>query len=288
MNLKVILLFLLAQSTLAQTLMVTHKGAWKDHLYPQNSIQALSRAVDNGFKGIEFDLYMSKDDQFILAHSNKLKRISTCDGTISRMKASQLKKCIVNKNTLLPLTQVLLKRIQKPKPLSTLTQVRDQLFSDQRVEIIWIDLKTTGPRTVKSLSEFMESIKDKRIKEKIVINSTSSALLQQLRKEIPDIRYSLEGNWGTEPLTDDSTYIDGIGKTHDMVSLNVGLYLGHEPLWKLPRRSKRFWNLLDQYIQKTKELGIKTIGWTVNKDKKIERLIDMDIDYLLTDKLYPR
>jgi glycerophosphoryl diester phosphodiesterase len=115
----------------------------------------------------------------------------------------------------------------------------------------------------------------------------SYSLLRQLRKEIPGIRYSLEGKWGTEPLTDYATYIEGIGKTHDLVSLNVGLYLGHEPLWKIPRRSKRFWNYLDKYIDKTKAAQIKTIGWTVNKEKKIERLIDRDLDYLLTDKLYP-
>ena len=54
-----------------------------------------------------------------------------------------------------------------------------------------------------------------------------------MRVAIPQVKYSLEGKWGSEPLTDYEKYLDGVGITHDYVSLNVGIYLGHEPVYKL-------------------------------------------------------
>jgi hypothetical protein len=63
--------------------------------------------------------------------------------------------------------------------------------------------------------------------------------------------------------------------------------MGHEPLWKLICRGKRFWRYLDAYLTEAKSRGVKTVGWTVNRTKKIKRLQNMDIEFLLTDQMYP-
>jgi len=40
----------------AQTTITSHKGIWSDHVYPQNTLKALSLAVEKGFRAVEFDV----------------------------------------------------------------------------------------------------------------------------------------------------------------------------------------------------------------------------------------
>lgn len=163
----------------------------------------------------------------------------------------------------------------------------DKLFSDDRLDFIWIDMKEQTLEVIPLLKNLVKRIGDKKVLDKILVNNGSEKLLARLKVEIPEFKYSLEGKWGSEPLTDYVKYIDGVGKTHDMVSLNVGIYMGHEALWKVICRNRRFWNYLDNFLNEASSKGITTIGWTVNNVKKIKRLKSMNIPFLLTDKMYP-
>ena len=287
MPLFTIFFFVFSSSLFASTLMVSHKGAWKDHLYPQNTLAALKKAVNNGFKGVEFDIFKTKDGKFILAHDDDITEVSTCKGKISEMTLPLLKNCQVTKNTLLPITQILLKKVVDPQPFTALNEVVDSLFFDDRIEFIWIDMKEQNEAVIPVLKELVAKIADKKVLDKIVINNGSAELLAKLKVEIPEFKYSLEGKWGSEPLVDYTKYLDGIGTTHDMVSLNVGIYMGHEPLYKLIRRKKRFWNYFEKYLTEAQSRGVTTVGWTVNNKKKIERIKKMGIEYLLTDQIHP-
>lgn len=282
-----LLIFFSLNTALAQTQLVSHKGAWKNHVYPQNSLIGLKTAVDNGFKGIEFDIFRTKDNKFVLGHDNDITKVTTCTGKISDLNESDLKKCKVIKNTLLPITQILLKKVKKPQAITTLDEVVDLLFFDERLEFIWLDMKDQSEEVVPMLKALVLKLSDKKIFDKIVINNGSAELLARLKVEVPQFKYSLEGKWGSEPLTDYKKYIDGIGITHDYISLNVGIYLGHEPMYKILCRKKRFWKYLNAYLQETKMKSIPTIGWTVNRTNKIKKLREMDLEFLLTDRMNP-
>lgn len=275
------------QLAFAQTQLVSHKGAWKDHLYPQNSLIALERAVEHGFTGIEFDVFKTKDNKFVLAHDDDITKVSSCSGTISNMTEAETKECNIIKNTLLPIGQFPLKKVKEPQPLTTLDDVVNKLFFDDRVQFIWVDMKDQSLEVIPVLRKLVDQLGDKSIFDKVIINNASVELLARLKVEVPEFKYSLEGKWGSEPLTDYETYLEGAGSTHDMVSLNVGIYMGHEPLWKLICRSRRFWNYLDNFLAEADAKGVTTIGWTVNRIKKIKRLQSMNIPYLLTDQMYP-
>ena len=135
------------------------------------------------------------------------------------------------------------------------------------------------------LRKLSNQISDNKVLKKIVVNNGSVALLRRLKIEFPQFKYSLEGKWGSEPLTDSKKYIDGIGITHDYISLNVGTYMGHEPLYKLICRRKRFLRYLNSFLQLAQSKSIPVIGWTVNSFKKIKKIQSLEIDYLLTDRV---
>ena len=280
-----ILLLFVLNTAFSQTLIVSHKGIWKDHLVPQNSMSSLKKALDNGFKGIEFDVFKTKDNEFVLAHDDDISKVTTCSGKISNMTLAEARKCLIIKNTTLPITQLLLKNVKNPEPIVSLIDIVNALFFDDRVNFIWIDMKDQSLDVIPVLRKLSNQISDNKVLNKIVINNLSVELLKRLKIELPQFKYSLEGKWGSEPLTDYKKYIDGIGITHDYISLNVGIYMGHEPLYKLICRRKRFWRYLNSFFQLAKSKAIPVIGWTVNSRKKIQKLKNMEIDFLLTDRI---
>lgn len=285
MKIQIILCLILVNSAFAKTLMVSHKGIWKDNSVPQNSLSSLKKAVTNGFEGIEFDVLKTKDNEFVLAHDDNISKLSTCKNQISNMTLLETSKCIITKNTSLPITQLLLKRVKNPEPIVSLNDIVKATFFDDRLKFIWIDMKNTSFEVLPILKRLSLSITDKKVLNKIVINNTSVALLKKLKVELPEFKYSLEGKWGSEPLTDYKKYIDGIGITHDYISLNVGIYLGHEPLYKFINRRKRFWRYLNLLLDTARNKSIPILGWTVNSRKKIKRLKLMEIEFLLTDRM---
>ena len=279
------IIFLLLNFPTFATIMVSHKGIWKDHIYPQNSMAAINQAFANGFNGIEFDVQMTSRGRVVLAHDDKLNGVSNCKGRISELSWLEIKNCVITKNTLLPLTQILTKRVEQPQKLSLLVDVLAQIgLKHNEVELIWIDFKPTSITKAQSLAskllEYPHGL------DKIVVNSTSVEVLSIIKSVFPNMRTSLEGKWGSEPLKDYRKYFDGLGVTHDVISLNVGFYLGHEKYWPIGRR-RRFWKKYKKFQEEAYIRDAMYIGWTVNKKKKISKLRDSGIPYLLTDRINP-
>lgn len=47
---------------------IAHRGAWKSHQYPENSIASLKEAISQNYAGSEFDIRMTMDDSLIINH----------------------------------------------------------------------------------------------------------------------------------------------------------------------------------------------------------------------------
>jgi glycerophosphoryl diester phosphodiesterase len=109
---RILLLALFLNTAIAETIITAHKGVWKDHIYPQNTFAALEEAVNRGYLAVEFDVKLTKDKQLVLAHDDALKKVSDCTGNISEKTLFELENCTVDKNTLLPITQILVKKVR--------------------------------------------------------------------------------------------------------------------------------------------------------------------------------
>lgn len=280
-------LILLSFSTLAKTTFVSHKGIWKNHVLPQNTLAALTAAVEQGYTALEFDIQLSKDDNFVLAHDDKLKRVTDCKGKISNSELEKLLTCNVDKNTTLPLTQLIVRKVKRPQSMTSLAQVLEKFLNQKKITTLMLDLKSTkNDRVLDALRNATLNIKDTQLFAKIIVISTSVETIRSIRNVYPEFRFSLEGKWGSEPLADYEKFIKLAGKTHDLVSLNVGIFLGHEPIWKIFGRKKRFWRMLSNYQYIAELNQVPTIAWTVNRSSKIKKLLKFDFDYLITDKNY--
>ncbi|GGZ16490.1 glycerophosphoryl diester phosphodiesterase [Echinicola pacifica] len=47
---------------------IAHRGAWKNHSFPQNSLASLREAVKLGCEGSEFDVWMTQDSVLVVNH----------------------------------------------------------------------------------------------------------------------------------------------------------------------------------------------------------------------------
>lgn len=54
-----------------QNCVIAHRGAWKKHNLPQNSIAALKQAINLQCAGSEFDVRMTSDDSLVINHDPK-------------------------------------------------------------------------------------------------------------------------------------------------------------------------------------------------------------------------
>lgn len=281
------ILLLLSTLVHSKTLMVSHKGIWKDHVYGQNTLESLEQALKNGFRAIEFDVHLTRDKKLVLAHDIGLKRVTDCKGKVTEKVLSELLKCKVTHNTILPLTQLLVKKVKKPTTMASLKNVLNKLLAKPNLDFAWVDVKGDDPKLIDALEESLSDIADKSLVGKLMINSMDASLLTRFKKAFPLIKTSLEGKWGSEPLSHHERFFTGIGTSHDAISLNVGIALGYKGSLNIFVRKRRFWKLLKNYVAESKRRGIPTVAWTVNNKKKLKKLKAFDLDYLLTDLTSP-
>lgn len=69
---------------------IGHRGA--KALAPENTIAGIKAGIAAGVDGIEFDIKMTKDKQFVLSHDDSLLRLWNINAKISELDFQQLKK----------------------------------------------------------------------------------------------------------------------------------------------------------------------------------------------------
>jgi glycerophosphoryl diester phosphodiesterase len=72
-----------------------HRGAYSNA--PENTLTAFQLAADLGADGIEFDVQLTKDNEVVVIHDEKLERVSDGGGFVKDHTLSELKKLNFNK-----------------------------------------------------------------------------------------------------------------------------------------------------------------------------------------------
>lgn len=75
---------------------VAHRGYTKNAV--ENTLKAIEEAYKNGADLVEIDIYLTKDNKFVLSHDNNLKRLAKINNKISDMNYSELKDVNIYQN----------------------------------------------------------------------------------------------------------------------------------------------------------------------------------------------
>lgn len=95
-----------------------HRGLFdNDTNAPENSLNAIQKAVENGY-GIEFDVQLSKDDVPVIFHDASLKRMCGMKGNIWEYTMEELQKMkLANSDQTIPTLAEVLKAVDGKVPL---------------------------------------------------------------------------------------------------------------------------------------------------------------------------
>jgi glycerophosphoryl diester phosphodiesterase len=81
--------FIMAKTLNTRPLIWAHRGA--SAYAPENTLPAFRLAVEMHADGVELDVYLTKDDQIVVCHDNKIDRTSTGCGLISEHTLEELR-----------------------------------------------------------------------------------------------------------------------------------------------------------------------------------------------------
>jgi glycerophosphoryl diester phosphodiesterase len=267
----------------SKTLLISHKGIWKDGKYPANSIKAFDEALRQGFDGFELDAVLTADNQLLVIHDNDLEYTTNCKGLVNKSKLSDLNNCLKKQNTILPVSAILIQKTKHKDRLSSLRQIFTKYLPQQKVKHIVVDIKAKDKRkTIIALKKALPQKIRKRYSHKLIFIAKSTSTLRDIKNIFPKSFTALEGKWGSEPVVEFDKYLNL--KTHDYVSLNAQLMFGHTKLKKhlfgSTRRNRKY---LNNYFIAAKDAKIPTIAWTITSKKSYKYLLSKEVDFILTD-----
>jgi len=84
-----LLTIVMASSSMAQTRIIAHRGAWKNTKSPQNSLASLRHAVAQKAWGSEFDVHLTKDDVLVVNHDGDFYGLDIASSTYAELLARQ-------------------------------------------------------------------------------------------------------------------------------------------------------------------------------------------------------
>lgn len=142
---------------------IAHRGYFNE-IYPENSMGAMQRAVDNNFS-IELDIQLSKDNQVVVFHDNDLKRVCGVDKMVKELDYSELQQLsLLDTNSTIPLFEEVLKVV------------------DGKVLLV-IELKSISGNNTLLVDKTIEILN--KYEGKFVVQSFDPTIVAQFKKKAP-------------------------------------------------------------------------------------------------------
>ncbi|MEG9329042.1 glycerophosphodiester phosphodiesterase family protein [Salinimicrobium catena] len=264
-----------------EVLIIGHRGDAGN--FPENSIPGFLSAVEKGAGALEMDVVISADKKVVVSHEPYMASHYMLDPqgkpipkkkqleynfyemdyeTIKRFEAG------LKKNKDFPKQ----KKISSYKPL--LEEVIDSVEAftsptGRNPVEYWVEVKSGSKNYYKfqpGPAEFarlvMNVIRDKGVEKRTVIKSFDPNFLNQLHKDHPQVRISYLVSKG------------GIDRNLSLLDFKPDYY---SPRHKLIKSVK--------FVDSVKTGNMKLVPWTVNRKRKIRKMLKKGVDGIITD--YP-
>lgn len=254
-------------------------------LMPENTIPAMLTALTWGVTTLETDAVITKDGKVVLSHEPFFNHEITTkpDGSpvsekeekqlnIFQMTYAEVKKFDVGMRQHPRFPEQ--KKIPVSKPLlAEMIDSVEQFCLQNKKPLPYYNIETKSnpatdnifhPAPAEFVEMIMQVVFDKKIQDRVIIQSFDPRTLQYLHKKYPDITTAL--------LIEDFD-----SKTFALQLQNLGFLPAiYSPAYTL---------VTPLLVKQCRDTGIKLIPWTVNDPKKIADLRTMGVDGIISD--YP-
>lgn len=226
-----------------------HRGA--SGYAPENTLEAFQLAAEQGADAVELDVHLTRDGALLVAHDEKIDRVSDGTGLIAEQTLAQLKK--FNFNRLHP-------EYENAKA-PTLSEVYELLKPLGLV--INVELKT-GINPYPGIEEkALELAAKMGMEDRVLYSSFNHASLERLQALKPDAY---------------------CGALYDGILLRPWRYARDNKLNALHPHYRNV-IFLPEYCRKAHKAGIEVNVWTVNSEREMKAMIEAEVDMMITN--YP-
>ena len=254
-------------------------------LMPENTIPAFIKAIDLGVNTLEMDLVITSDNKVLVSHEPFFNHeITTLPNgelvlesnekelNIYKMTYSEVIKYDVGSKAHPRFPQQLKMKVHKPLLSEVIDSVETYIKENQKPAIYYnIETKTNfqtdgvyHPEPKEFVDLMMDVIFEKKIENRVIIQSFDIRTLHYLHQKHPDIKTAL--------LVEDFDKKDFLKQIED---------LGFVPTIYSPAQNL----VTPKLVKECKSKKVKLIPWTVNNISSINKLTKMGVDGIISD--YP-
>ncbi len=212
---------------------------------PENSMAAFQSAVNIGFKYLETDVHLTSDGHVIAFHDDVLDRVTSLSGRICDTPLSTIKRALVDGKSEIPLLNELLSE-----------------FPAARFNI--------DPKNDRVAEPLADVIKETGSVSRVCVSSFSDRRNQNISR--------LVGN----------NLCMGIGPS-GIARIRVGKFTKNSSILngqcvQVPVVMKGVPLITETFIQRVHSMGKVIHAWTINEPEEMNRLLDLGVDGIMTDK----
>ncbi|MGH2665438.1 glycerophosphodiester phosphodiesterase [Flavobacterium sp.] len=253
-------------------------------LMPENTIEAMKRAVDLGVTTLELDVVISADNQVFLSHEpflsheicldqngDEISEVNEKNFNLYQMDYNEIRQCDCGSKVhpkFLNQTKI---KTYKPLLAEVIDSVSDYIKKKYPNKIIYYNIETKSavegdavfhPKPETFVDLLLKVIEEKNSSDRVFIQSFDVRTLQYLHKIRPKFKTVL--------------------LVENKLSIEENLKL----LGFIPNvYSPEFVLLAPKAIRYLHKKKVKVIPWTVNETDDMKKMIDLGVDGLITD--YP-
>lgn len=226
-----------------------HRGA--SGYAPENTLEAFSLAVQQQADGVELDVHLTRDQQVIVTHDERIDRVSDGSGLIVQMTVKDIKKHLFNKphpeyeDARAPLLEEVLELL-KPTSLHINIELKNGRIPYDGME-----------------GKCLNLVEKAGMQDRVIYSSFNHHSMMLLKKMNPQA---------------------ACGLLYDCCLLDPAGYLNLSGLDALHPHFADFLMNPDAYRKARQQGGLVHV-WTVNDDRDMRRVMDADADILITN--YP-
>jgi glycerophosphoryl diester phosphodiesterase len=214
----------------------------------ENSMVAFESAVDLGYRYLETDVHATSDGALLAFHDRTLDRVTDRSGVVSQLRYDEVKRALIDGREPIPLLSEILER-----------------WPDVRVNV---DAKADN-----TVWPLVDVVNRQRAWDRVCVASFSPSRLHRLRSRL-----------GPRVATSLATV--GVGALRLLPGgLPRRLALGSAgQAAQVPVRRGRLEIVTAQFVQRAHRLGKQVHVWTIDDPAEMERLLDLGVDAVITDR----
>jgi len=212
--------------------------------WPENTMRAFEQAIALGYRYIETDVHVTADGVLLAFHDDVLDRVTDRTGVIRE----------------LPWSVVSEARVGGTEPIPRFAELL-AAWPDVRVNI--------DPKGDESVDALVAAIRDAGAVDRVCIGAFSDARLERVRALLPGVCTSL-GPFGILALGQAA-----LGQEHGPIDA---------PCAQVPTHFGDHEIVTPAFVEEAHRRSMQVHVWTIDEADEMERLLDLGVDGLMTDR----